>query len=37
MARAHEVLGRPLDPVRWKWLNVAMGLLLAATLWPLLA
>ena len=25
------------DPVRLKWFNVAMGLLLAATLWPMLA
>ena len=25
------------DPVRLKWFNIAMGVLLAATLWPLLA
>ncbi len=25
------------DPVRLKWFNIAMGLLLAATLWPMLA
>ena len=25
------------DPVRLKWFNVAMGGLLAATLWPLIA
>ena len=24
------------DPVRLKWFNIAMGLLLAATLWPML-
>jgi len=24
------------DPVRLKWFNIAMGLLLAMTLWPLL-
>ena len=24
------------DPVRLKWFNIVMGLLLAATLWPLL-
>ena len=24
------------DPVRLKWFNVAMGVLLAATLWPML-
>ena len=25
------------DPVRLKWFNIAMGVLLAATLWPMLA
>lgn len=25
------------DPTRLKWFNIAMGLLLAATLWPMLA
>ena len=25
------------DPLRLKWFNIAMGLLLAATLWPMLA
>ena len=24
------------DPVRLKWFNIAMGVLLAATLWPML-
>ena len=24
------------DPVRLKWFNIAMGLMLAATLWPML-
>ena len=24
------------DPLRLKWFNIAMGLLLAATLWPML-
>ncbi|CCV14644.1 hypothetical protein MESS4_690035 [Mesorhizobium sp. STM 4661] len=25
-----------MDPVRLKWFNIAMGVLLAATLWPML-
>jgi threonine/homoserine/homoserine lactone efflux protein len=25
------------DPVRLKWFNIVMGLMLAATLWPMLA
>ena len=31
----HALRGFLADPVRLKWFNVAMGLLLAASLWPM--
>jgi threonine/homoserine/homoserine lactone efflux protein len=31
-----KVRGFLADPVRLKWFNIAMGVLLAATLWPML-
>ena len=32
----HGAARFPADPVRLKWFNIAMGVLLAATLWPML-